>query len=248
MAIYWIKLYCEILDDPKIGKMPEWLFARFVKLLLMAGREGKDGMLPPVEDMLWILRPLDEGKMLESLRMLEEVGVTHQAGDGRWCIVNFAKRQAAASPAERQRLHRQNVSRIVTSQNVTHIDTESESDIDSVVEEVAQPAPENKNVFRMYEQEIGPLTPAVSNKLKAAEEDYPAEWIILALQTSAINNARSWSYAEAILKRWKKDGFKSDNRKNGGGRSKTNSAEPAGFAGIREFLENYQEEPNAIDN
>ena len=100
----------------------------------------------------------------------------------------------------------------------------------------------------MYEQEIGPLTPAVSNKLKAAEEDYPAEWIILALQTSAINNARSWSYAEAILKRWKKDGFKSDNRKNGGGRSKTNSAEPAGFAGIREFLENYQEEPNAIDN
>ena len=92
MTLPWIKLYCEILEDPKMGRMPEWLFARFVKLLLIAGRERKDGLLPPVEYMLWTLRPLEEEKMLESLRMLAEVGVTDQTDDGRWYIVHFAKK------------------------------------------------------------------------------------------------------------------------------------------------------------
>ena len=71
------------------------------------------------------------------------------------------------------------------------------------------------NIYRTYENEIGLLTPMIADALKDAEQHYPPDWITAALQQAARNNARRWSYAEAILKRWKVDGFQTDNRKNG---------------------------------
>lgn len=58
----------------------------------------------------------------------------------------------------------------------------------------------------VYEQEIGSLTPAVASLLAEAESRYPTEWIIEALRLAATNNARSWRYAEAILRRWETEG------------------------------------------
>jgi hypothetical protein len=106
MPLPWIKLYCEILEDPKMGKMPEWLFCRCIKLFLIAGREGKDGQLPPVEDMTWTLR-LDETNVAQTLQCLAEVGVTLQADDGIWMIVNFSKRQMLSDGARRTRKYRE---------------------------------------------------------------------------------------------------------------------------------------------
>jgi len=57
-----------------------------------------------------------------------------------------------------------------------------------------------------YEQEIGALTPAVSASLAAAEERFPAEWIVEAIREAALANARSWRYAAAILERWQTEG------------------------------------------
>ncbi len=58
----------------------------------------------------------------------------------------------------------------------------------------------------VYEQEIGMLTPAVSRALGEAEARYPAGWVVEALELAAKNNARSWRYAEAILRRWMTEG------------------------------------------
>ena len=56
--------------------------------------------------------------------------------------------------------------------------------------------------------------------LTAAEKDYPAGWIPAALEEASRQNKRSWAYAEAILKRWKVDGFQSVKKpsNNGNGR------------------------------
>lgn len=62
------------------------------------------------------------------------------------------------------------------------------------------------NIFTLYEQNIGMLTPMLAEELKAAEKDFPAEWIAEALQIAVKNNKRSWSYARAILDRWETDG------------------------------------------
>lgn len=105
----WIKLYIEILGDPKMGRLPNHLWRRAVELFLLAGREGDDGALPPVEEMAWILR-LSEDKLLEDLHGLAEVGVVracdNTAGTGeaepkKWVVKNFSKRQAAIPVAER---------------------------------------------------------------------------------------------------------------------------------------------------
>jgi len=53
---FWIKLYVEILDDAKMGRLSNHLWRRAVEFFLLAGREGNDGALPPVEEMAWTLR------------------------------------------------------------------------------------------------------------------------------------------------------------------------------------------------
>ena len=60
--------------------------------------------------------------------------------------------------------------------------------------------------FVAYETEIGFLSPIVAQKVTAAIEDYPEQWIVDAIGISAENNKRRWNYVEAILKRWKVEG------------------------------------------
>jgi DnaD/phage-associated family protein len=65
---------------------------------------------------------------------------------------------------------------------------------------------ERPNIFRLYEEHIGPLTPMIAESLREAEETYPYQWIEDAVRTAVENNKRSWRYAEAILRRWQEKG------------------------------------------
>jgi DNA replication protein len=62
------------------------------------------------------------------------------------------------------------------------------------------------NIFRLYEENIGPLTPLIAEQLREAEEAYPAAWIEDAVRIAVENNARRWSYVAAILNRWQEGG------------------------------------------
>jgi DNA replication protein len=62
------------------------------------------------------------------------------------------------------------------------------------------------NIFRLYEQNIGPLTPMLSEELREAEQTYPPEWIHDAVQIAVENNKRNWRYIAAILRRWQEKG------------------------------------------
>lgn len=76
------------------------------------------------------------------------------------------------------------------------------------------PAPpvERSNVFTLYEQNIGALTPLIADMLREAEKEYPSAWIEEAFEIAVARNVRNWKYVEAILKRWKEKG--KDERKN----------------------------------
>ena len=65
---------------------------------------------------------------------------------------------------------------------------------------------ERPNVFTLYEQNIGPLTPMISERLRDAEQDYPAAWIEEAIQLAVERNKRNWGYVMGILKRWQSEG------------------------------------------
>ncbi len=62
------------------------------------------------------------------------------------------------------------------------------------------------NIFTLYEQNIGILTPLISDELKEAEQQYPPDWIPDAFRLAVENNKRSWSYIRKILERWQTEG------------------------------------------
>ena len=71
---------------------------------------------------------------------------------------------------------------------------------------MSAPVVERPNVFRLYEENIGPLTPLIADALKDAEEMYSPDWVQDAVEIAVKNNKRNWKYIEAILKRWKEEG------------------------------------------
>jgi DnaD/phage-associated family protein len=77
---------------------------------------------------------------------------------------------------------------------------------------------EQENVFSLYEENIGLLTPLASEEIKDALTQYPEDWIGDAIRESVVANKRNWCYIERILERWttegKKDGtHQRDNQK-----------------------------------
>jgi DnaD/phage-associated family protein len=65
---------------------------------------------------------------------------------------------------------------------------------------------ERPNIFALYEENIGALTPVMADILRDAEQAYPAAWIEEAMHLAVESNARSWRYIAAILERWKTEG------------------------------------------
>jgi DNA replication protein len=65
---------------------------------------------------------------------------------------------------------------------------------------------ERPNIFVLYEQNIGPLTPMVADELRDAEQTYPPRWIEEAIQLAVENNVRKWRYVVSILERWRQEG------------------------------------------
>jgi DnaD/phage-associated family protein len=65
---------------------------------------------------------------------------------------------------------------------------------------------ERPNIFTLYEQNIGTLTPLIADELREAEETYPYWWFEEAFRIAATHNKRSWRYIRAILERWHTEG------------------------------------------
>ena len=136
---YWIKLYHEILDDPKMGRLPDNLWRRTTELFLIAGDLDAEGYLPSVGDMAWRLR-LDEDALESELQELAAVSIVEQR-DGQWLVTNFAKRQAPVDNAERQSRYRNRKRKELYSDNehsnesvtndITTCNTDTDTDTDT---------------------------------------------------------------------------------------------------------------------
>ena len=62
------------------------------------------------------------------------------------------------------------------------------------------------NIFALYEQNVGMLSPMIADELREAEELYPVEWISEAISEAVGLNKRSWRYISRILERWEHEG------------------------------------------
>jgi DnaD/phage-associated family protein len=75
------------------------------------------------------------------------------------------------------------------------------------------------DIFTVYEQNIGMLTPMIAEELGEAEKLYPEGWIEEAIKEATRQSIHKWSYISAILERWATEGKKDGTYR---GDSKTN--------------------------
>ena len=79
---------------------------------------------------------------------------------------------------------------------------------------------EQPDIFTLYEENIGMLTPMIAEELKEAEKLYPADWINDAIKEAVSLNKRNWRYIARILERWSSEGkgsgaYQRDSKKTG---------------------------------
>jgi DNA replication protein len=70
---------------------------------------------------------------------------------------------------------------------------------------VISPAPV-PDIFSLYEENIGMITPLIADEIREAQQTYPETWLHDAIREAANQNKRKWSYISAILERWSSEG------------------------------------------
>jgi len=81
-------------------------------------------------------------------------------------------------------------------------------------------AEEPPDIYTLYEQNIGMLTPMIAEELREVERLYPEIWIKEAIKEAVNQNKRKWGYIAAILERWSTEGkgdgtYRRDSKKTG---------------------------------
>ena len=82
-----------------------------------------------------------------------------------------------------------------------------------------EPAPLQPNIFALYEENIGMITPMIAEELKEAEKRYPQKWIEEAFREAVVLNKRSWRYIARILESWASGGKDSGEHRPGAKKS-----------------------------
>jgi hypothetical protein len=225
---YWIKLYTEILSDPKMGRLSDRQFRTCINLFALAGEIDKDGELPSVSDMAWHLRR-SEDDLTADLEALVKVGIVDRDGD-TWLVRKWQERQAKAPSAAREkvleRVHdyrerKRNEQGATRNESVTTLQHDvkrgvtppekNREDIDKekINDDNAGGAVDNfsgaiAGAVRAYENAIGVIAGAeqaneIADMIEQLERKHLLFWWSSALKIACDNNARSWSYVRAII-------------------------------------------------
>jgi DNA replication protein len=130
-----------------------------------------------------------------------------------------ALQDALKAAVERGSLLSLNVEKDGTSGDIFLLNTESDrqavermqsGELKPVGLKAAVPAPvpleEPPDIFTLYEQNIGMLTPMIADELRDAENLYPPEWLRDAVKEAVLHNKRSIKYILKILENWSVEG------------------------------------------
>lgn len=114
----WFRMYSDVLDDPKVQRLPPDLFKAWVNLLCLASRNG--GMLPGVEDIAFALR-MSQDVTRNMVRDLSQRGLLDDA-DGL-TPHNWNERQFRSdkdeTASERKRRQREREKQPIVTDDVT---------------------------------------------------------------------------------------------------------------------------------
>lgn len=83
-------------------------------------------------------------------------------------------------------------------------------EVQSVIPDEARIRVDRPNIFVLYEQNIGALTPLIADQLRDMEKQYAPNWIHDAFEIAISRNKRHLRYIQNILKRWETEGRDGD--------------------------------------
>lgn len=86
----WFRLYSELVDDPKVQRLPPDLFKALINLWCLASQNS--GRLPDIDDITFRLRYVTRDVTVTVLSDLEARGFIDRNADG-WCPHNWSYRQ-----------------------------------------------------------------------------------------------------------------------------------------------------------
>ncbi len=105
---HWVKLWTEMLDDPKMGRLTDRQHRLCTNLFCLAGIIDDDGRLLSTEDIAYRVRR-DNSTVAEDMAALAAVNIVEQV-DGAWYLVHFGARNekppSAQPEAIRDRVNR----------------------------------------------------------------------------------------------------------------------------------------------
>lgn len=145
----WFRLYDEVLDDPKVQRLPDRLFKTWVNLLCAASRN--DGIVPCVADLAFLLRR-DETKLAGDLDALMAVGLLDEI-EGAVTPHNWNGRQFQSDKStERVKRYRNG------QRNVTPTVSETASETPPDTETDTEPETETESKREAREARVIPKT------------------------------------------------------------------------------------------
>ena len=107
---YFLKLHYDILDDWKVGTLPDSLKWRFIQCLCVAGECQDNGLLPELNQFAFRIRQEPSALQSDMARLaanqLVEL-VVIEDGTERWFISNYEKRQARIEAKDRMKSYRE---------------------------------------------------------------------------------------------------------------------------------------------
>ncbi len=126
----WLRLYDDVLDDPKVQQLPPALFKHWINLLCLASKSDPRGSLPSVADVAFRLR-LPTGKVSVILASLTSVGLLDQTPDGHAVHGWNGRQRASDDVTERVRRHRDRQDETLQTRSVQRSETPLDTDTDT---------------------------------------------------------------------------------------------------------------------
>jgi DNA replication protein len=184
------------------------------KLLLNSLKRRGDPR--PAEERLWVAleEAVARGTLLQvNMQVVEGNDGVHAQKQIHWYFFNTSRSRKIVAKLQRGAMipailllqDEQLAQKLEESEQTVATDVYAKSDSHET-RHTLQIEVNRPNIFILYEQNIGLLSPLIADELKDAADRFPMDWIEAAFREALQYNKRKWSYIRAILRRWETEG------------------------------------------
>jgi DnaD/phage-associated family protein len=201
-------MYAEFATDPKVQSMSEIMQRRLTMLFCL---QCNGDLSKITNDELCAALRINKKELDKTKDLFFAKGFISET----FQIVNWDKRQFVSDNSTdrvkkfRDRCRNANETFQKQSDEVSETPPEAEADTDTDLELSSSTSTTRtrEEVCKLFQQEIGVMSPSMRDKVHSAIDDYSPDWTYYAIERAVLQGKRSMAYILAVLSGWKTDGF-----------------------------------------